>query len=85
MESNKTYHFEYEDGSRTEDRKLNSYIWSIMGGKGDRPMKAILHFSEECELSENEKRNVNLIIHALHPMGGRLEYGEYKSREEINI
>ena len=76
MESNKTYHFEYEDGSRSEDRKLNSYIWSIRGSKGDRPMKAILHFSEGCELTENEKRNVNLIKHALHPMGGRLEYGE---------
>ena len=76
MESYKTYHLEYEDGSRTEDRKLNNYICSIRGSKGDRPMKAILHFSEESELTENEKRNINLIKHALHPMGGRLEYGE---------
>ena len=74
MESSKTYHFEYEDGSRSKDRKLNSDICSIIGSKGDRPMKAILHFSEECELTENEKRNINEITHALHPMGGILIY-----------
>ena len=26
MESYKTYHFEYEDGNRTEDRKLSSHV-----------------------------------------------------------
>lgn len=76
MESYKTYHFEYEDGNKTEDRKLNSHVCGIRNSKGSRPMKAIMHFSEECELSEYEKRSVNEIVHALHPMGGKLEYGE---------
>ena len=74
MESNKTYHFEYEDGSRTEDRKLNSYICSVRGSKRDRPMKAVLHFSEESELTEYEKRNIYIIRCALHPNGGILIY-----------
>lgn len=76
MESYKTYHFEYEDGNRTEDRKINSDVCGIRNNKGSRTMKAVMHFSEECELSEYEKRSVNEIVHALHPMGGKLEYGE---------
>ena len=74
MESYKTYHFEYEDGNRTEDRKLSSHVCNIRNSKGSRPMKAVMHFSKECELSEYEKRNVNTITHALHPMGGVLIY-----------
>ena len=78
MESYKTYHFEYEDGNRTEDRKLSSYVCNIRNSKGSRPMKAVMHFSKECELSEYEKRNVNAIAHALHLMGGILTYEQYR-------
>ena len=41
MESYKTYHFEYEDGNRTEDRKLSSHVCNIRNSKGSRPMKAV--------------------------------------------
>ena len=74
MENCKTYHFEYEDGGITEDRKLNIHVCGIRNRKGNRPMKAVMHFSKECELSEYEKRNVNAIIHALHPIGGIIIY-----------
>lgn len=46
MESYKTYHFEYEDGNRTEDRQLSSHVCGIRNNKGSRPMKAVMHFSK---------------------------------------
>lgn len=71
--NSKKFIFIFKDGS-TKEFSLDASIRGVKKN-GERPVKVILKFSKDDELTEVEKKNLYCgVIPALHPMLGEVEY-----------
>lgn len=72
----KTVTFEFKDGS-TKVFSLGQSIKGLRDSKGRRPVRAVLSFTKDTELTKIEKECVYCIVTpSIDPMNGEVVYAE---------